>query len=258
MNPQDRVRLLIVDDEAPARERLKNLLMDIDAGCPNMIAGMAANGLEALNLLTSTPVDIILTDISMPDMDGIELGRHLKKLPVAPAVIYITAYDEYAIKAFEVAAVDYLLKPINAQRLLEALGRAVLQKPPQEHDVSLHLPQHQRQHFSVTDRDKIILVPVSDVLYLRSDAKYTLAHTCRKEYLLDESLIQLEEELGNIFIRIHRNCLVARQAIAGVQHKDGQWLLLLQQGDDTQALPISRRQWPVIKQLISGHDLNSN
>ena len=116
--------VLVVDDEAPARERLRDVLGDIASAQPNRVVGLAANGVEALSMLEGGGVDLILTDIRMPAMDGIELARHVARLDPAPAVIFTTAYDEYAVRAFELAAVDYLLKPVRAARLAEALAKA--------------------------------------------------------------------------------------------------------------------------------------
>lgn len=114
--------VLIVDDEAPARYRLRDLLGDIADTQPTRIAGMAASGVEALAVLEREPVDLVLTDIRMPAMDGIELARHLGRLPQSPAVIFTTAYDEYAVRAFELAAVDYLLKPVRAAPVRQHLA----------------------------------------------------------------------------------------------------------------------------------------
>ena len=117
------LKVLIVDDEAPARRRLRELLDDCTTALPLVVVGEAASGREALTLLGNTPTDLVLSDIHMPDMDGIELARHLLKLPVPPVLIFTTAYHEHAIAAFEVHAVDYLLKPFNAERLANALTR---------------------------------------------------------------------------------------------------------------------------------------
>ena len=118
------LRVLVVDDEAPARARLRDLLGDVGAQQPNALAGMASNGVEALRLLEDAAVDVVLADIRMPVMDGVELARHLARhlarLPAPPALVFVTAYDQYAVQAFELAAVDYLLKPVRAQRLAEA------------------------------------------------------------------------------------------------------------------------------------------
>lgn len=246
------LRVLIVDDEAPARTRLRDLLGDVAPQQPNRVVGFAANGVEALRLMESEPADVVLADIRMPAMDGVELARHLAKLPKAPAVIFTTAYDQYAVQAFELAAVDYLLKPVRAQRLADALVKARRQRPPADDQLAKLAPGI-RQHFSVNERGRILLVPVADVLYLRAELKYVTARTAEREFLLDESLVQLEQEFAGRFLRIHRNCLVARAAVAGVERAGEQegephWDILL--AGISEHLPVSRRQWPVVKQAL--------
>ena len=245
--------VLIVDDEAPARMRLQDLLGDLAEVQPVRIVGSAANGVEALAVLAREPVDLILTDIRMPVMDGIELARHTNRLDPAPAVIFTTAYDEYAVRAFDLAAVDYLLKPVRAARLAEALAKARRQHGPAD-AILRRLAQTGRGHFSVSERGRIRLVPVSDVLFLKAEQKYVVARTREREFLLDESLVQLEEEFAGRFLRIHRNCLIASQAVTGVARaatgEDGEahWVVLLD-GVDEQ-LPVSRRQWPMVKEAL--------
>ncbi|MGL4409504.1 MAG: LytR/AlgR family response regulator transcription factor [Zoogloea sp.] len=245
--------VLIVDDEAPARSRLRDLLGDLAETQPTRIAGMAGNGLEALSFLEHERVDVVLTDIKMPVMDGIELARHLGRFPQAPGVVFVTAYDEYAIQAFDLAAVDYLLKPARAQRLGEALAKARRQRPPAESVLRQASPQA-RTHFSVSERGRILLVPVADVIYLKAEQKYVVARTAQREYLLDESLVQLEEEFSARYLRIHRNCLVARDAVQGVarsvvgEEGEAHWVILLDALPDQ--LPISRRQWPGVKEAL--------
>ncbi len=245
--------VLIVDDEAPARERLRDLLGDIAERQPTHIAGMAANGVEALALLEREAVDLILTDIRMPVMDGVELARHVGRLPRPPAVIFTTAYDEYAVRAFELAAVDYLLKPVRAARLAEAVAKARRVRPPAD-EVLRQMAPATRHHFSISERGRILLVPVADVLYLKAEQKYVVARCLAREYLLDESLVQLEEEFPERFLRIHRNCLIARHAVKGVARAttgvDGEahWVILLD--GLAEQLPVSRRQWPAVKDAL--------
>ncbi len=246
------LRILIVDDEAPARMRLRDLLGDIAAECPNELVGLAANGLEALRLIEAAPVDVVLADIRMPVMDGVELARHVARATPRPAVIFTTAYDQYAVSAFELAAVDYLLKPVRAERLADAL-RKVPQKSPPEDERLAAIPNNGRQHFSVSERGRILLVPVADVRYLRAELKYVTATTVEREYLLDESLVQIEQEFPERFLRIHRNCLVACDAVTGVERvgeQDGEarWEILLK--GLPERLPISRRQWSTVRQVL--------
>lgn len=263
---QTPLRILLVDDEAPARKRLRNLLDDIAAACPSRVVGEAANGKEALALLADLPeserADLALVDIRMPGMDGIELAQHLAGLAQPPALIFATAYDAHAVQAFELNAIDYLLKPVRAERLQQALekvrqqlGTASVAAPPA---VLASLRDGPRRHLACHERGKLLLVPVADILYLRADLKYVAARTVEREYLLDEALVQLEQEFAEQFIRIHRGALVARQAIAGCErgHGDGeegegsgeQWWLLLRGIADK--LPVSRRQWPLVRALF--------
>ena len=247
--------VLIVDDEAPARDRLRDLLGDIADTQPTRIVGMAASGIEALALLERQPADLVLTDIRMPAMDGIELARHLGRMPRAPAVIFTTAYDQYAVRAFELAAVDYLLKPVRAQRLLAALQK-VPGSPP-ERDVLAGIGQGVRgggrSHLSCHERGRLLLVPVSEVLYFRADLKYVTARTVEREYLLDESLTQLESVFGALFLRLHRAVLVAPAALAGFEKAAGDdaeaygWALLR---GVQEKLPVSRRQWAAAKAAV--------
>ena len=246
------LRVVIVDDEAPARARLRDLLGDIAQEQPTAVVGVAANGVEALRLLESEPADVVLADIRMPVMDGVELARHLGRLMKPPVVIFTTAYDEYAVQAFELSAVDYLLKPVRAQRLADALAKVRSRHPLPDAALAALAPGA-RQHFSVSERGRILLVPVADVLFLRAELKYVTARTAEREFLLDESLVQLEQEFAGRFLRIHRNCLVARAAVVGVERAgehDGEphWDILL--GGLPEGLSVSRRQWPAVKQTL--------
>src|SRR6516164_6556596 len=212
------LKLVIVDDEAPARRRMRELLDDCAAALPLVVIGEAASGREALGLLGSTPADLVLSDIHMPDMDGIELARHLLKLSVPPVLIFTTAYHEHAIDAFEVHAVDYLVKPVRVQRLLAALQKVPRLRPVMADRIS-HLPASARRFLSVTERSRVVLVPVDDIVYLKAELKYITIRTPQREYLLEESLTRLEQEFGSRFVRVHRNCLVAREYIRGFERR---------------------------------------
>ncbi|MFA6061358.1 MAG: LytTR family DNA-binding domain-containing protein [Gallionella sp.] len=243
---QTPLKIFIVDDEAPARNRLRELLDD----CGVQVAGEAANGLEALEKLAMTPVDVVLLDIRMPQMDGIELAQHLQKMNPPPAFIFTTAYDAYAIRAFELHAVDYLLKPIRLSRLQEALSRVQAAKPVAA-DV-LHELQHEpRRNLSIHERGRLHLIPVEQVLFLRAEAKYITVRTFDREYLLEESLTSLEKEFAARFVRIHRNCLVAKSAIEGFERvgsEEGEgsgWMVKL--AALPERLAISRRQQHIVR-----------
>ncbi|WP_175625436.1 MULTISPECIES: LytTR family DNA-binding domain-containing protein [Oxalobacteraceae] len=255
-------RILIVDDEAPARARLATLLADIAAECPHELVGEAAQVQQALDSIATLAPDIVLLDVQMPGMTGIELAAHLAQAgQPGPAVIFVTAFDEYALKAFEVHALDYLLKPVRASRLADAIRRVSgLQQKQKLSEVASTL-QSPRKNFSVQERGRLLLVPVAHVLYLKAEAKYVTLRTREREYLLEGSLSALEQEFAAQFIRVHRNALVAREAIIGVERgaqlvdadnetdkAQESWQVILHHIDDR--LPISRRQWAGVKALV--------
>jgi len=243
--------VVIVDDEAPARSRLRELLAD--CGMALTVAGEAASGRAALDLLSAAPADLVLLDIRMPEMDGIEVAQHLQGLERPPAVIFATAYDAYAIRAFEVHAVDYLLKPIRMARLKEALARVGGAKPPQP-EALRELQRAPRACLSAQERGKIHLIPIADVVYLKAELKYITVRTAAREYLIEESLTRLEQEYAERFVRVHRNCLVARAAVRGFERADeggeANWLVLLSGVEEK--LAVSRRQQHIVREFGKG------
>lgn len=243
------LKILVVDDELPARNRLKEILQDVGEQLSLTVVAEASDGVKAVTLLNELSIDIVLLDIRMPTMDGIEVARHMQNLATPPAIIFATAFDAYAVQAFELNAVDYLLKPIRRERLQAALEKARGRLGAPQAGLE-QLPQRARGHLSVSERGKILLVPVADILYLRAELKYITVKTVQREYLLEESLTNLEEEFKNSFLRIHRSCLVARSAIRGFERVtddgDGHWVVLLNGSDEK--LPVSRRQQQVIKE----------
>lgn len=259
-------RLFIVDDEAPARDRLKILLSDIADDCPHEVVGEAGDARSALDAIAAACPDIVLLDVQMPGMTGIDLAAQLaRRAANSPAVIFITAHDEYALKAFEVQALDYLLKPVRSARLAEAIRRVwgMRNQQPQSQG-RVAAPDASgpvRPHFCVQERGRVLLVPVADVIYCKAELKYVTLRTQTQEYLLEESLASIEDEMPEIFIRVHRNALVARNAIVGVERAshaaDSEseadkthepWQVILRDIDER--LPISRRQWPAVKALV--------
>ena len=247
------LRVVIVDDEQPARSRLRELLDDCRGELPHSVAGEAANGAEGLQMVASAQADVALVDIHMPEMSGIEFARHLQVLERPPAVIFVTAHDQYAIEAFEVNAVDYLTKPVRAARLLAALRKAA-SGARLARGVLESIDPAPRRHFSVAERGRLTLVPVSDVIYLRAELKYVTVRTRAREHLIEESLTQIEQEFGGVFVRIHRNCLVARRWIRGFERgteTEGEvgWSVILEGLEER--LPVSRRQWGQVKSLAS-------
>lgn len=251
------LRVMIVDDEAPARNRLRELLQDCAGSRPLVLAGEASNGSEALERLARGGVDVVLLDIRMPGMDGIEAAQHMQRLPDPPAIVFTTAYDNYAIQAFEVNAIDYLLKPVRAERLLTALGKARALGSGSV-DALRGLEPQGRTHLSVYERGRVVLVPVDKIIYLRAELKYVTVKTAEREYLVEESLSHLEQEFAGRFVRIHRSCLVAQSCIAGFerQAQDGEgeapsgWSVLLD--GCAEKLPISRRQQHIVKEFGRG------
>ncbi len=255
MPAQSPLNILIVDDEPLARDRLRTLLADLAVQMPSVVVGEAANGVQALDLLQTHAADVVLADIRMPGMDGIELATHLGCLEKPPAVIFCTAYDNYAVQAFDLNAVDYLLKPVRAQRLLAALQKVPVSRP----DGALLARIGQavrgggRTHLSCHERGRLLLVPVSEVLYFKADLKYVTARTAEREYLLDEALTHLETEFADRFLRLHRSVLVAKTAVAGFEKAAGDdaeaygWALLR---GVPEKLPVSRRQWAPAKALV--------
>jgi two-component system response regulator AlgR len=252
------LRIFLVDDEQPARERMKEVLGDLAAELPNLVVGEAANGQEGLLLMATMPVDVALVDINMPQMSGMEFARHLANMERPPAVVFVTAHDQFAIEAFEVNAIDYLLKPVRAARLAAALEKAradgAVQREPLERAAAA-AGQGPRRFLSVSERGRIHLVPVAEVVFLKAELKYVTIRTAEREFLLEESLASLEEEFNGFFVRVHRSCLVARGRVRGFERVvdgDGEgagWAVVLEGVADR--LPVSRRQWPAVKALAS-------
>jgi two-component system response regulator AlgR len=243
------LRVVVADDEAPARSRIRDLLEDCAASFALQVVGEAANGQQLLELLQRTPADVVLLDIRMPEMDGIEAAQHIQKLTEPPAVIFTTAYDSYALKAFELHALDYLVKPIRLRRLYDALTR-VRSMTPLSLDVLQQIAPEARRHLSVQERGRVVLVPVDKILFMRAELKYVTIRTAEHEHLVEESLVRLEQEFRDRFVRIHRSCLVARDYVerferSGEDSAEGGWVVVLRGLDER--LPVSRRQQHVIK-----------
>jgi two-component system response regulator AlgR len=241
------MKILIVDDEPLARERLKDLLLEIDAGEQLLEAD---NGLAALAQVERAAPDVILLDIRMPVMDGLETAYHLAMLDHPPAVIFTTAFQDHAFQAFEVRAVDYLMKPIRRDRLESALRRARLITRATVAALRAEAPgPAERSHLSASNFGKIELIPIAAIRYLRAELKYVSVGWSGKETLIDESLRSLEQEFPDRFLRIHRNALIAPQYIQALKKgRDGGHLLYLK--DVTQGLPVSRRHLHALRLLL--------
>ena len=251
--------ILIVDDETPARNRLRALLADLNHSAEVL---EAKNGLEAIAIAEKSAVNTVLLDIRMPEMDGLETARHLNKLSPAPAIIFTTAYDAHALQAFDLNAIDYLLKPVRAERLSLALEKARSLKPSQME--ALQPLESTPKHISINERGRILLIPVEEIVYFRAELKYITVRTLNKEYLLEDALLRLENVFANQFVRCHRNCLVAKKFILGFEkrildtplaedhlsnQKDKQWVVLLKGLNEI--IPISRRQQHIVKESLT-------
>ncbi|OGI48520.1 MAG: DNA-binding response regulator [Candidatus Muproteobacteria bacterium RBG_16_65_34] len=232
------MRVLIVDDEKLARERLRELLNDLSG---YTVVGEAANGAEAVEKAAELNPDVLLMDIRMPGMDGLEAAMHLMGMEHPPSVIFTTAYDQHALDAFEVNAVDYLLKPIRKERLANALAKARKLTMKQLKEVQESRPEPPaRTHISVHLRGNIRLVPVPDIVYFTADSKYVVVRTATDEHLIEDSLVNLEKEFGERFLRVHRNALVATTSIRGIEKTPaGSWQVVLKAAD--KRLDVSRR-----------------
>lgn len=212
------MRILVCDDEALARERLVRLLRDVP-DCE--VVGEAENGREALIKVESLEPDLILLDIRMPIMDGITCAEALARLDNPPAVIFITAFDEHALAAFQVEAVGYLLKPVRREQLHEALARTARLNRAQlqqiKEKISSTAKIDERQHIAARTHRGMELIPISDVYYFLADQKYITVRHSRGEILIDETLKDLEEEFGSRFLRVHRNALLAPRFLDGLE-----------------------------------------
>ena len=241
------MKVLIVDDEAPARARLRRVLEEMD-DC--VVSGEAANGSEALQLAASLQPDILLLDIRMPGMDGLEAVQHLQSLGQPPAVIFTTAYNDYAVQAFEAHAVDYLLKPVRRERLADALQHARLLTRLQARALNeASAVPASRQRICASIRGSLQLIEVDDIRYFQADQKYVSVVTPGGEVLIEETLKALEEEFADRFVRIHRNALVARDYIAGLE-RDDEGHGRLQLSGVANTLEVSRRHIAEIRRLV--------
>lgn len=241
------MRVVIADDEPLARERLRALLAAHDGVS---VVAEAGNGDEALHACAQLQPGLAVLDIAMPGLDGLEVARHLARFEPRPAVVFCTAYDTHALSAFEAAAIDYLMKPIRAERLAAALERArtFLAGRDGERPQAAGQP---RKALCARLRGSLRLIPLEDVLYLQADEKYVVIHHTRGEDLLEESLRSLEEEFGAHFLRIHRNCLVARQRLQELRRTPaGQVQAVLR--EVPQPLEVSRRCVAALKAELAG------
>jgi two-component system response regulator AlgR len=244
------MNVLIVDDEAPARDRLRRLLEEGE----HVVVGEAANGEQALEMAQQLAPDVVLLDIRMPGLSGIETARHLNTFEKPPAVIFATAYDEYAIEAFEASAVGYVLKPVRRERLDQALELA-----RRLHNSTLSEVAEKsglgdsRQHLCTRSLGELKLIPVSDVHFILADQKYVNVFHASGQDLIDDSLKSLEDEFPDILVRIHRGALVAFACIDSLRKTgDGQTEVVMREdgGHDAGRLIVSRRHLTIVKRRL--------
>lgn len=237
------MKVLIVDDEAPARARLARLVEGIE-GCE--LVGEAGDGQTAVEMTARESPDVLLLDIRMPGMDGLEVARHVANAEPPPAVIFTTAFGDHALEAFETHAAAYLLKPIRQERLAAALDGA--SRPTRAQLAAAAQTGGPRTQLCAHLGGELHLVPVNEVLYLRAEHKYVTVRHRRGELLIEESLKSLEEEFGGRFLRIHRNALIAPDAVGGLRNEGGRQRVWFRDVDES--LEVSRRHLPGVRQAL--------
>jgi two-component system response regulator AlgR len=242
------MRVLIVDDEPLARARLRELLNRLPdyESC-----GEASTGAEALRLAQRLNPDIVLLDIQMPGLNGLETARQLAALEQPPAVVFTTAYGDHALEAFDTHAIAYLLKPVRLERLEQALARAGRINRAQMSRLAADQPSADsgRSHIRARIGQRLEWIPLADVFYFQADQKYVTVRHRHGEALIEEALKTLEQELGARVVRVHRNALAVAIHIAGLEKAaDGNVSLVFHEIPDR--LEVSRRHLPIIRQFL--------
>jgi two-component system response regulator AlgR len=244
---------LIVDDEKPARDRLRQLVDDLDA---HAVVGEAANGEEAISMASNVRPEVVLLDIRMPGIDGIETAHHLNALQDPPAVVFTTAYDEYAIDAFDARAIGYVLKPVRRERLKRALEHASRLSGPALNELASESKlESRRNHVCARVQGELRLIPIADISYFNADQKYVCVHHANGMDLIDDSLKSLENEFAEQFVRIHRGALVAVDKIERLEKTaDGKTGVRLRRDntDSVDELVISRRHLATVRRRLKG------
>ena len=243
------MKILIIDDEPLARQRLHSVIDELGVG---WVVAEGSNGEQALVLCQQHQPDVVLLDIRMPGMGGIEAAHHVNKLESPPAIIFTTAYDDYAIPAFETHAVDYLLKPIRKDRLGKALAAAKRLTRVQLQELERNASDNeQRQHISARLGGELRLIPIGDIRYLQAEHKYVTVRYSQGTVLIEESLKSLEEEFPTEFLRVHRNALVALRYIASLEKERGGGHHVKLR-DVAETLEVSRRHLPNVRKVMKG------
>ena len=246
------LKVLIVDDETLARSRLRTLLGDCSDPRVDTI-GEAANAVQAMEHIQRTDFDLVLLDIHMPGVDGMALAATLQQMAAQPQIVFVTAHAEHAVRAFELEAVDYLTKPVRLERLQQALQKVQRVRAARGTPVSDAGPQS--ECLVIQERGRSERVPLADVIYLKAELKYITVRTVDKEHIYDGSLSDLEQKYEHLFVRVHRNALVARRRVRAVEkHNDPQdgegWAVRLDGIDDR--LAVSRRQLSAVREALMG------
>ena len=241
------MKILIIDDEPLARQRLHSVIDELGS---STVVAEGSNGEEAVKLCQQHVPDVVLLDIRMPGMGGIEAAHHINKLGSPPAIIFTTAYDDYAIPAFETHAVDYLLKPVRRERLEQALGAARRLTRAQLQELERNVGENeQRHHISARLGGELRLIPIDEIRYLQAEHKYVTVRYGQGTVLIEESLKSLEEEFPTEFLRIHRNALVALKYIASLEkERSGGHHIKLR--DVPETLEVSRRHLPNVRKMM--------
>lgn len=239
------MNVLIVDDEALARKRIRRMIAEIDGFD---VVDEAKNGQQAIDLCKQLQPEIVLMDIRMPGIDGLEAARAITQTAQPPAIIYCTAFSDHALQAFESHAVDYLLKPVTTERLQEALSAATKSSRAQLAVSTSADDTSERQHICARVRGNLVLVAIEDIYYFHADQKYVTVCHRQGELLIEETLLSLESEFEGRFIRVHRNALVARDKIDGMVKSESSSFITFHDIDGQ--IEISRRHLPTVRKLI--------
>lgn len=243
------LKVLIVDDEALARSRMRTLLGDCTD--PHVeVVGEAANAVQAMEQIQRSHCDLVLLDVRMPGVDGVALASTLRDMGAPPSVVFVTAYPEHAVEAFELEAADYLTKPVRRERLQQALQKVVRLRSNAEAGAD---SSGGSEHLIIQERGRSERVALSEVIYLKAELKYITVRTAEKEHIYDGALNDLEQRFPHLFVRVHRNALVARRAVRAVEkHNDpveGEgWMVRLDGVDER--LAVSRRQLAAVREAL--------